>query len=162
MGHYGDPPRGSVAAKYEMILRDIALEFPEAYEDRPWGSRAFKARKKTFVFLHADPDGLHLSMKLPASKHEALLLPFTEPTHYGMGKHGWVTSHFAVDEIPPVPILTGWFEESYRAVCVKALVAQLDGANEANAGSRTRSPAPPAKAKKKKKKKKKKASRKKA
>lgn len=127
MGHYDDAPRGSAAAKHEMILRDIALAYPEAYEERPWGSRAIKARKKTFVFLHATPEGLGISLKLPDSKHAALLLPFTEPTRYGMGKHGWVTSHFALDEVPPVPILAEWIEESFRAVCPKALVALLDG-----------------------------------
>jgi predicted DNA-binding protein (MmcQ/YjbR family) len=119
-------PPGSAALEYESILRDVALSFPESHEDRPWGERAIKVRKKTYVFMSSNEDGLHLSMKLPHSNREALLLPFTEPTNYGLGKSGWVTAHFGVDEVPPVPIVAGWIEESYRAVAPKKLVALLD------------------------------------
>ena len=67
-----------------------------------------------------------MSLKLVDSNFEALLLPFTEPTHYGMGKHGWVTSKFAAKASPPIKILRAWIEESYRAVALKRLVKELD------------------------------------
>jgi predicted DNA-binding protein (MmcQ/YjbR family) len=71
-------------------LREHALAFPEATEDFPWGERAFKVRGKAFVFLSVG-DSVSFSMKLPKSGIQALALPFAEPTHYGLGKHGWVT-----------------------------------------------------------------------
>jgi len=80
-----------------------------------------------FLILGPGPDGLGVTVKLPESGREALLLPFTEATGYGMGKHGWVTARFGVDETPPIAILAGWIEESYRAIAPKALVAALDG-----------------------------------
>ena len=43
---------------------------------------------------------LNLSTKLPLSGRMALTFPFASPTHYGLGQHGWVTSHFKVgDEV---------------------------------------------------------------
>ena len=69
--------------------------------------------------------GSIVTVKLPESSLEALVLPFTEPTHYGMGKHGWVTSTFEEDEDPPLDLLVDWIDESYRAIAPKGLVAQL-------------------------------------
>jgi hypothetical protein len=57
-----------------------------------------------------------------------------------MGKYGWVTSHFEPGDSPPLAILCGWIDESYRAIAPKRLVAALDGA-----------PAPTTKQKRKKK-----------
>jgi predicted DNA-binding protein (MmcQ/YjbR family) len=107
-------------------VRAYALTFPEAWEDFPWGHSAFKVRKKIFVTLGLHQDGVSMSFKLPRSNHEALLMPFTEPTHYGMGKHGWVTATFAPAETPPMFLLKEWIEESYRAIAPKTLVARLD------------------------------------
>jgi len=110
----------------EAALREVALGYPEAYEEFPWGHRAIKVRKRIFVTLGSE-EGLSLSLKLPKSRHEALLLPFTEPTHYGMGKHGWVTARFGPHEKPPLAILSAWIGESYRAIAPKKLVEALDG-----------------------------------
>ncbi|MCA8954877.1 MAG: MmcQ/YjbR family DNA-binding protein, partial [Planctomycetes bacterium] len=108
-------------------LRGIALEYPEAYEEFPWGHTAIKVHKKIFLTLGDNgADGLSMSLKLPQSRYEALALPFTEPTHYGMGKHGWVTARFAVTEQPPIDLLADWIDESYRAVAPTRLVARLD------------------------------------
>src|SRR5688572_16198191 len=73
-------------------LRARALEFPEATEDFPWGERAIKVRGKAFLFLRAEGDTASFSVKLPHSAADALELPNVEPTHYGLGKHGWVTA----------------------------------------------------------------------
>jgi len=118
---------GSKSLELEAALREFALGFPETYEEFPWGARAIKVRKKIFCTLHAHADGLSMSFKLPHSGHEALLLPFTEPTHYGMGKHGWVTAHFGPNDSPPVPILRDWIEESFRTIAPKTVVKALDG-----------------------------------
>jgi len=109
-------------------LRAFALGFPEATEDFPWGERVAKVNRKVFVFLGADPvpgGDLSLSVKLPETGEEALDLPFTKPTGYGLGKSGWVTASFGPKEKPPVEILKAWIRESYRAVAPKKLSAKL-------------------------------------
>lgn len=47
--------------------------------------------------------------------------PHAEPTHYGLGRAGWVTLKFAASEQPPLDLLQEWIEESYRAVAPKRL-----------------------------------------
>jgi predicted DNA-binding protein (MmcQ/YjbR family) len=110
-------------------LREYALALPGAIEDFPWGERVAKVGGKVFVFLGADPvpgGTLSLSVKLPDSGSEALDLPFTKPTGYGLGKSGWVTATFEDGEPPPVEVLQAWILESYRAVAPKKLAAALD------------------------------------
>jgi predicted DNA-binding protein (MmcQ/YjbR family) len=113
-------------------LRTFAFALPEAYEDHPWGESVAKVGKKVFVFLgstHGDGE-FGFSVKLPTSNDEALAMPFTEPTGYGLDRGHWVTVR-PPDDIP-VDLLLAWIEESYRTVAPKSLVAQLD----AQAGSR--------------------------
>jgi predicted DNA-binding protein (MmcQ/YjbR family) len=106
-------------------LRKIALAYPETHEDHPWGHFAFKVRGKGFVFAGSDEDGTRLSVKLPQSREMALAMPCTEPTHYGMGKYGWVTATLKKPGDVPLPLLEDWIDESYRAVAPKKLVASL-------------------------------------
>ena len=63
-------------------------------------------------------------MKLGALSEEALQLPFTAPTGYGLGKSGWVTARFAPGDEPPLGILCDWIDESYALVGPKKLVAR--------------------------------------
>jgi predicted DNA-binding protein (MmcQ/YjbR family) len=109
-------------------LRAFAFGLPEAWEDHPWGDTVAKVGKKVFVFLGSpDPDGTFgFSVKLPGSEDEALSLPFTEPTGYGLSRGHWVTVHAPEDA--PLDLFTAWIEESYRTVAPKRLVAQLDEA----------------------------------
>ena len=82
-----------------------------------------------FVFLGADPvpgGPMSLSVKLPDSGSEALDLPFTKPTGYGLGKSGWVSATFSDGDSAPIEILKNWILESYRAVAPKKLSARLD------------------------------------
>ena len=119
--------------RHEASLRKFALAFPETVEEFPWGHRAFKVKKKTFLFLAADESGLSLSVKLPESRGVALTLPFAQPTGYGLGKSGWVTASFpkgpkgAKGRKPPLDLLKEWIEESYRAIAPRKLVAKLGG-----------------------------------
>ncbi len=107
-------------------LRELALAFPEAHEDHPWGHSAFKVKQKTFVFVSADERGLGVSLKLVASHAEALALPFTEPTGYGLGKHGWVSASFGPADEVPLEQIEQWITESYRAVAPKTILKRLD------------------------------------
>ena len=115
----------------EKKLRAYGLAKPEAYEEFPWGDRAFKVRKKIFAIMSCSSEhGLTLTVKLGALSEEVLQLPFTSPTGYGLGKSGWVTARFGGDDKPPVGILCDWIDESY------ALVAPKKRANRTSAGPR--------------------------
>jgi predicted DNA-binding protein (MmcQ/YjbR family) len=108
-------------------LRTYALGFPESWEDHPWGEWVAKVGKKVFVFINTDDDGnVRVGMKLPASSGHALGFPFAQPTPYGLGKSGWVTSTFARGDDVPVDLLREWIDESYRAIAPKRAIAQLD------------------------------------
>ena len=98
----------STSQKNADALRAYALAYPEAHEENPWGHSAIKVRGKTFVFLHSDDSGMSLSTKLPESSHAALMLPFAEPTGYGLGKSSWVTARFDAGEQVPLAILHEW------------------------------------------------------
>jgi predicted DNA-binding protein (MmcQ/YjbR family) len=107
-------------------LRKLALGYPEAYEEMPWGHHAIKVKGKAFVFLAADQATFSLSAKLPSSSGVALQLPFASPTEYGLGRSGWVTARFPRAARLPVDVLAMWIDESYRALAPKRLVAQVD------------------------------------
>ncbi|PCC71781.1 Predicted DNA-binding protein, MmcQ/YjbR family [Nannocystis exedens] len=106
-------------------VRALALAYPEAVEEFPWGHTAVKVRGKAFLFMGGEGGTLTLSMKLPSSHGAALLLPFASPTGYGLGKSGWVTASFPVDAPLPSALLAEWLEESYRAVAPKKLSAAV-------------------------------------
>jgi predicted DNA-binding protein (MmcQ/YjbR family) len=107
------------------LLREFALQYPEAREDFPWGERVAKVRDRVFVFLGRDDEDLGVTVKLPSSGLMALGLPFASPTGYGLGKSGWVTARFGAKDKPPVELLQKWIDESYRAVAPKELVRAL-------------------------------------
>lgn len=117
------------------VLRKLALAYPDAHEDMPWGHHAIKVKGKSFVFLAADASAFSLSAKLPSSAGVALKLPFASPTEYGLGRSGWVTARFPRGARVPVDILKHWIDESYRAVAPKRLLAQL-GTEKAPPGSK--------------------------
>ena len=111
--------------KIETKLRDHALSYPETYEEFPWGERAIKVKGKVFVFMGAAKGEFSMSVKLPQSRDMAHDLPWAEPTHYGLGKHGWVTAHLRPKEKPPLELIRAWIDESFRAVAPKTLVKTL-------------------------------------
>lgn len=114
-----------VLARTEAAIRKQALAYPETREDFPWGESAFKVRNKVFVFMHHVDGQLSLSVKLPESSGPARMLPFAQPTGYGLGRSGWITARFGPQETPPLELLRDWVEESYRAVAPKKLSALI-------------------------------------
>ena len=104
-------------------IRKQALSYPETVEDHPWGESAFKVKGKTFVFMGHGDEGVSFSVKLDGSRDLALALPGSEPTHYGLGKKGWVT----VRPSPKTSLDVVYFlmDESYRAIAPKRVVAAL-------------------------------------
>ncbi|HEY1186022.1 MAG TPA: MmcQ/YjbR family DNA-binding protein [Gemmata sp.] len=125
-------PNSEPFAAEEAALRDLAMRFPGATEEFPWGHRAIKVKGKIFVTIVTASGALTVSAKLPDSNTYALTQPYAEPTGYGLGKHGWVTCTFGAGAAVPMDLLEEWIEESYRAVAPKKLVlarnAQLGGA----------------------------------
>jgi predicted DNA-binding protein (MmcQ/YjbR family) len=110
-------------AAAEAALRAHAMAKPQATEHFPWGERAIKVKGKVFLFMHCDATRLSLSTKLPASSSVALLLPFANPTGYGLGKAGWVSAAFESPADPPVDMLRAWIDESYQAIAPAKLAA---------------------------------------
>ena len=124
-------------------LRAFGLAYPGAHTKAPWpGHLDLAVNDKTFAYLSLEGEPLGISCKLPRSSGEALMLPFTEPAGYGLGKSGWVSARFALDEDPPVQLLKEWIDESYRAQAPKKLVAQLDGAAPPSKPAKARAPRP--------------------
>jgi len=111
----------------EAELRKYAMRYPDVTEDFPWGERAIKTNGKAFMFMRAGDEALSLSVKLPQSRDMAVEFPWAEPTHYGMGKHGWVTATLNAKSKPPLDLIKAWIDESFRAVAPKKVVAELDG-----------------------------------
>lgn len=75
-------------------------------------SSAFKARKKTFLFLRSTQARLKLRESLP----EATLLASKEPALYSVGSLGWVLVKLDADTAVPPERIKEWVGESYRVV----------------------------------------------
>ncbi len=120
---------GDVANKVAAI-RGFALGLPGAWEDWPWEEDSTaKVGKKVFAFLgpEGEPTADHtVTVKLPESAEQALLLDCCQPTGYGLGRANWVTIRVGAASCPPLEVLLDWVEESYRTIASKALVKELD------------------------------------
>jgi predicted DNA-binding protein (MmcQ/YjbR family) len=108
-------------------LREFGLAYPGAHTKSPWpGHLDLAVNDKTFAYLSTDDEPFGISCKLPSSCTAALMLPFVEPTPYGLGKSGWVSAKFAAnDALPPIELFQSWIDESYRAQAPKKLVKSL-------------------------------------
>lgn len=113
------------AKKVEDAIAAIAAAFPETIEENPWGHRAFKVRRKTFLFLATDGDVVSISVKLPESGALALSFSFAEPTGYGLGASGWVSARTPSADFP-VAMVREWIAESFAAIAPKKLLASLE------------------------------------
>lgn len=116
----------------ERRLRAFVQTLPGAWEDHPWGETVAKVGTKVFVFnlarggdkeTHGPPG---IAIKLDESHAAVAKRPFASPTGYGLGKSGWLTLRFDLDESPTVAELEAWIEESYRLIAPKKLLKQFD------------------------------------
>lgn len=124
-------------------LRAFGLGFPGAHTKSPWpGHLDLAVKDKTFAYLSVEGEPFKISCKLPHSSEAALMLPFTKPTAYGLGKSGWVSAALPPGQEPPVALFKDWIDESYRAIAPKRLVAALEAA-----GSKMASKAKPSRTK---------------
>lgn len=108
-------------------VRKIAMQLPETQEGTSCNKSAFKAGKKSFLFLGGDDDSYNLMVKLDESLPEAAKLAAKQPDNYKAGLHGWTSLVFSHGAGPPKGVLERWIEESYRLLAPKKLVTFLDG-----------------------------------
>jgi predicted DNA-binding protein (MmcQ/YjbR family) len=107
-------------------LRAFGLAYPGAHTKSPWpGHLDLAVKDKTFAYLTLEGEPFSIGCKLPQSCSVALMLPFTKPTAYGLGKSGWVTANPPPGRAIPVEMFKEWIDESYRAQAPKTLLKQL-------------------------------------
>jgi predicted DNA-binding protein (MmcQ/YjbR family) len=117
-------------------LRAFGLAYPGTHTKSPWpGHLDLAVNDKTFAYLSTEGEPFGISCKLPHSGAAALMLPFTKPTGYGLGKSGWVSASLPDGPLPPIEMFKEWIDESYRAQAPKKLVKNL-AAKPAGSGSR--------------------------
>jgi len=106
-------------------IRELALSFPETYEDHPWGDfPVFKVgANKVFAWLTIESKAVQLTLKLTAEEREvAHLLPWVSVARY-VGRYGWVTA--TVTDEDSLDAALEWVRESYW---LKAPVAVREAA----------------------------------
>jgi predicted DNA-binding protein (MmcQ/YjbR family) len=94
-------------------VRSLALSFPGAHEDHPFGpgDHVFKIGPKRMFAILADGPPPQLTLKLTAEEREiALLLPFVREARY-VGRYGWVTAR--IDDGDCLEAALEWLRESY-------------------------------------------------
>jgi predicted DNA-binding protein (MmcQ/YjbR family) len=102
-------------------IRELALSFPEAYEDHPWGDfPVFKVPpNKVFGLVEVDSGAARLTVKLTAEEREvAYLLPFVSSARY-VGRYGWITAE--VTDEASLEVALEWLRESYWLKAPKRL-----------------------------------------
>jgi predicted DNA-binding protein (MmcQ/YjbR family) len=97
---------------YGQRIRDLALSFPETYEDFPWGHPVFKVGdNKMFAGMSNEEDPLTLTVKLtPEEREIALHFAYVSVARY-VGRYGWVTA--AVTDEESLENALEWLRESY-------------------------------------------------
>ena len=117
-------------------LEALALGFPGAWADNPWGDSVVKVGKKIFVFLGDNPEQQMITVKVPESHEHAMSFKGAMPTGYGLGKAGWVTIPVGGLGGDDGEVLHDFVEESYRAIAPKKMIKELDGESEAGSDGR--------------------------
>jgi len=107
-------------------VRELALSFPESYEDSPWGHPVFKvAENKMFAAMSVQDDGVRVTVKLTAEEREiAYLLPYVSRADY-VGRYGWVTARIADEE--SLENALEWLRESYWLKAPARLKSAVEG-----------------------------------
>ncbi|MDQ2981453.1 MAG: MmcQ/YjbR family DNA-binding protein [Actinomycetota bacterium] len=104
-------------ATFERRIGELALSFPESYEDRPWGDfPVYKVgQNKVFGWLQVEDGAVHVTVKLTTEEREiADLLPFVRTASY-VGGYGWVTASVTDEE--SLEAALEWLRESYWLKC---------------------------------------------
>jgi predicted DNA-binding protein (MmcQ/YjbR family) len=93
-------------------IRELALSFPETYEDEPWGHPVFKVgENRMFASMSSAGGATLLTVKLtPEEREIAELLPFVSRARY-VGRYGWITAEITDDESLEAGL--EWLRESY-------------------------------------------------
>jgi predicted DNA-binding protein (MmcQ/YjbR family) len=97
---------------YGQRIRELALSFPETYEDSPWGHPVFKVGdNKMFAAMSDGEDPVSLTVKLTPDEREiALHLTYVRVASY-VGRYGWVTATVTDEE--SLDNALEWLRESY-------------------------------------------------
>ena len=92
-------------------IRELALSFPEAYEDSPWGHPVFKVGDNRMFAAMSNGAPVQMTVKLTAEEREiAMLLPFVTIARY-LGRYGWITAEVTDEE--SLDAALEWLRESY-------------------------------------------------
>lgn len=108
-------------------IRELALSFPETYEDHPWGDfPVFKvADNKVFAWVWEKEGAVHATLKLTADEREiAQLLPYVRTAKY-VGRYGWITATVTDEE--SLEAALEWLRESYWLKAPAHLRAAVEG-----------------------------------
>ncbi|MCA8990733.1 MAG: MmcQ/YjbR family DNA-binding protein [Planctomycetaceae bacterium] len=111
-----------VESKPMVAIRKLALKYPEVEEGASCVNRAFKARKKAFVFMGMNESTYNVRLKLGDSLEEAEQLAEESPENYSVGAHGWTLLTFPHKQNPPKGLMKRWIDESFRLLAPKKLV----------------------------------------
>ena len=113
-------------SRYADEIRSLALSFPEAYEDEPWGHPVFKVGDNRMFASMSEEDGvLHLTVKLtPEEREMAQLQPYVSRARW-VGRYGWITAHVA--DADSLDCALEWLRESYWLKCPEHLRAAVEG-----------------------------------
>ena len=109
-------------------LRELALSFPEAYEDEPWGHPAFKvADNRLFALMVVGDAAVELTLKLTQEEREiAFLLPYVRRASH-VGRYGWITATVTDEE--SLAAALEWLRESYWLKAPARLKAAVESAD---------------------------------
>lgn len=97
---------------YGQRIRELALSWPQTYEDSPWGHPVFKVGdNKMFAAMSDGDDPLTLTVKLtPEEREIALHFAYVSVARY-VGRYGWVTALVTDEE--SFENAQEWLRESY-------------------------------------------------
>ena len=99
-------------SSFAQAIRELALSFPQTYEDAPWGFPVFKVgANKLFALLVEDDNCVELTVKLTAEERQITeLLPWVRQASH-IGRYGWVTAE--VTDHETLAAALEWLRESY-------------------------------------------------
>src|SRR5580765_716108 len=97
---------------YGQRIRDLALSFPETYEDAPWGHPVFKfGDNKMFAAMSDGEVSVTLTVKLTPEERETALHFAYVSVARDLGRYGWVSAEVSDDETLETAL--EWLRESY-------------------------------------------------